>query len=47
MPALIAAGVGTGVVTKRWGPSGVWGLIIGGIAALGLLAFAGIHRVVP
>jgi hypothetical protein len=87
MLALIAAGVGMGVVTKRWGPSGVWGLIIGGLVvlggaavlvtwmrawtdvgrwlidqsvmtlavslplalatALGLLAFAGIRRVVP
>ncbi|ADB72992.1 hypothetical protein [Geodermatophilus obscurus] len=87
MLALIAAGVGMGVVTKRWGPSAVWGLIIGGLvvlggaavlvtwmrawtdvgrwlidqsvmtlavglplalaAALGLLAFAGIRRVVP
>ncbi len=35
MLALIAAGVGTGVVTKRWGPSGVWGLIIGGLVVLG------------
>ena len=87
MLALIAAGVGMGVVTKRWGPNGVWGLIIRGIVvlggaavlvtwmrawtdlgrwlidqsvmtlavglplalatALGLLAFAGIRRVVP
>ena len=87
MLALIAAGVGMGVVTKRWGPNGVWGLIIGSIVvlggaavlvtwmrawtdlgrwltdqsvmtlavgvplalatALGLLAFAGIRRVVP
>ena len=87
MLALIAAGVGMGVVTKRWGPNGVWGLIISGIVvlggaavlvtwmrawtdlgrwlidqsvmtlavglplvlaiALGLLAFAGIRRVVP
>jgi hypothetical protein len=35
MLALIAAGVGMGVVTKRWGPNGVWGLIIGGIVVLG------------
>ena len=35
MLALIAAGVGTGVVTERWGPSGVWGLIIGGLVVLG------------
>ena len=35
MLALIAAGVGMGVVTKRWGPSGVWGLIIGGLVVLG------------
>ena len=87
MLALIAAGVGMGVVTKRWGPNGVWGLIISGTVvlggaavlvtwmrawtdlgrwlidqsvmtlavglplalatALGLLAFAGIRRVVP
>jgi hypothetical protein len=35
MLALIAAGVGMGVVSKRWGPNGVWGLIIGGLAVLG------------
>ncbi len=35
MLALIAAGVGMGVVTKRWGPNGVWGLILGGIVVLG------------
>ncbi len=35
MLALIAAGVGTGVVTKRWGPNGVWGLILGGTVVLG------------
>ena len=35
MLALIAAGAGMGVVAKRWGPSGVWGLIIGSIVALG------------
>ncbi|SDN15660.1 hypothetical protein SAMN05660642_04165 [Geodermatophilus siccatus] len=33
--ALIAAGVGMGVVSKRWGPNGVWGLVIGSIAVLG------------
>jgi hypothetical protein len=87
MLALIAAGVGMGVVAKRWGPNGVWGLIVGSVvvlggaavlitwmrawldlgrwladqslmtlavglplalaAVLGLLAFAGIRRVVP
>jgi hypothetical protein len=35
MLALIAAGVGMGVVSKRWGPNGVWGLIIGGTAVFG------------
>ena len=35
MLGLIAAGVGMGVVTKRWGPTGVWGLILGGIVVLG------------
>jgi hypothetical protein len=35
MLALIAAGVGMGVVAKRWGPNGVWGLIVGGMAVLG------------
>ncbi len=35
MLALIAAGVGMGVVSKRWGPNGAWGLIIGGLAVLG------------
>ena len=33
--ALIAAGVGMGVVSKRWGQNGVWGLIIGSIVVLG------------
>ncbi|GAA3177284.1 hypothetical protein GCM10010531_33740 [Blastococcus jejuensis] len=35
MLALIAAGVGMGVVQKRWGPAGVWGLIIGSITVVG------------
>jgi hypothetical protein len=35
MLALIAAGVGMGVVSKRCGPNGVWGLIIGSIVVLG------------
>ncbi len=35
MLALIAAGVGMGVVTKRWGPNGVWGLVIGGVIVFG------------
>jgi hypothetical protein len=35
MLALIAAGVGMGVVSKRWGPNGVWGLVIGSIVVLG------------
>jgi hypothetical protein len=35
MLALIAAGVGMGVVSKRWGPNGVWGLTIGGHVVLG------------
>jgi hypothetical protein len=36
--ALIAAGVGMGVVSKRWGPNGVWGLIIGTTVVLGAAA---------
>ena len=35
MLALIAAGVGIGVVSKRWGPNGVWGLIVGSTVAFG------------
>jgi hypothetical protein len=35
MLALIAAGVGMGVVSKRWGPNGIWGLIIGSIVVVG------------
>ena len=35
MLALIAAGVGIGVVSKRWGPNGVWGLIVGSTVVLG------------
>ena len=35
MLALIAAGVGMGVVSKRWGPNGVWGLIIGSTVVVG------------
>jgi hypothetical protein len=38
MLALIAAGVGMGVVSKRWGPIGVWGLVIGSIVVLGWTA---------
>jgi hypothetical protein len=38
MLALIAAGVGMGVVSKRWGPNGVWGLVIGSIVVLGAAA---------
>ncbi len=40
MLALIAAGVGTGVVTKRWGPNGVWGLILGVPWMVGAVSFA-------
>jgi hypothetical protein len=35
MLALIAAGVGMGVVSKRWGPNGIWGLIIGSMVVVG------------
>ncbi len=37
MLALIAAGMGMGmgVVPKRWGPNGVWGLIVGSTVVLG------------
>ena len=35
MLALIAAGMGMGVVSKRWGPNGVWGLIVGSTVVLG------------
>jgi hypothetical protein len=35
MLAFIAAGVGMGVVQKRWGPAGVWGLIVGTTVVLG------------
>ncbi|MGY1764068.1 hypothetical protein ACI79G_18705 [Geodermatophilus sp. SYSU D00779] len=35
MLALIAAGVGISVVSERWGPTGVRGVIIGGIVVLG------------
>ena len=35
MLAFIFAGVAMGVVYKRWGNNGVWGLVIGGILALG------------
>jgi hypothetical protein len=38
MLAFIAAGIGMGVVQKRWGPSGVWGLIIGSLVVFGGLA---------
>jgi hypothetical protein len=33
--AFIAAGIGLGVLYKRWGQNGVWGLSIGGILVLG------------
>lgn len=35
MLAFLFAGIGIGVVSKRWGPSGVWVLSIGGIVVLG------------
>ena len=38
MLALIAAGVGMGVVSKRWGPNGVWVLTVGGLVVLGSAA---------
>jgi hypothetical protein len=38
MLAFIACGAGIGVVHKRWGTAGTWGLILGSIIALGGLA---------
>jgi len=38
MLAVIAAGVGIGVVQKRWGPNGTWGLILGSLVLFGGLA---------
>jgi len=35
MLAFLFAGIGIGVISKRWGPSGVWVLSIGGMVALG------------
>jgi hypothetical protein len=35
MLALIAPGVGMGVVSKRWAPNGVWVLTVGGLVVLG------------
>src|SRR3954471_13655703 len=35
MLAFIAAGIGLGVLYKRWGQNGVWGLSVGGILVLG------------
>jgi hypothetical protein len=39
-PVLLFAflGIGLGVVSKRWGPSGVWGLTIAGTVLFGGLA---------
>jgi hypothetical protein len=37
MLAFAFAGVGMGVVNKRWGPSGTWGLIIGVMLLFGAL----------
>ena len=38
MLAFIACGAGIGVVQKRWGSAGTWGLIIGGLVVFGGLA---------
>lgn len=38
MLAFIFAGIGIGVVFKRWGPAGVWGLAIAAVVLLGGLA---------
>jgi hypothetical protein len=38
MLAFIACGAGIGVVHKRWGNAGTWGLILGAIVVLGGLA---------
>jgi hypothetical protein len=38
MLAFIACGAGIGVVQKRWGPAGTWGLIIGSLVVFGGLA---------
>jgi hypothetical protein len=35
MLAFLFAGIGIGVISKRWGPSGVWVLSVGGIVVLG------------
>jgi hypothetical protein len=38
MLAFLAVGIGIGVISKRWGPSGVWVLSIGSLVVLGGLA---------
>ena len=38
MLAFLAVGIGIGVISKRWGPSGVWVLSIGSMVGLGGLA---------
>jgi hypothetical protein len=38
MLAFTAAGIGIGVVMKRWGQLGVWGLLVGTILVLGAIA---------
>jgi hypothetical protein len=38
MLAFIACGAGIGVVNKRWGNAGTWGLIVGALAVFGGLA---------
>jgi hypothetical protein len=35
MLAFIALGIGIGVVYKRWGPNGVWGLVLGSLVLVG------------
>ena len=38
MLAFLFVGIGLGVISKRWGPSGVWVLSIGGMVVIGGLA---------
>jgi hypothetical protein len=38
MLAFMFVGISLGVTQKRWGPAGVWGVMIGALLAVGLLA---------
>ena len=38
MLAFLVIGIGIGVISKRWGPSGVWVLSIGSMVVVGGLA---------